>query len=372
MKTMHALAYDLRVIRAVALKDIRSALTERLFTSISIILPLNFLLLFLLFVLTGGQAPTAVVMEDRGPYARQFLAAMQAAHSFIIDETTADDAQHMLSQGRIVAIVTVPANFDTALQSGQPITLPVVVNNLNVDFTNDIRRAVPLAITSFYAQAFPDQVVVRANEVDLHVLDTDYIHYLSVSIVVISLLVGGLLQAGTGAAREYEDGTIKEVLLAPASRWAIEVGKLLGALALNALSASVVVAVVVLVLGVWPAHWGEVLVFTLLVMLTFVALGLLIGTLVRKRTAVVPLSIGLGLPVFFISGAFGPVQWSSAAVGIVSRLQPVYYAIAVFQHAFHDFDTTSTSLATNTLVLVATTLVILVGSALVLRRKAVE
>ncbi|MGI9149006.1 MAG: ABC transporter permease [Chloroflexota bacterium] len=369
---MQTLAYDLRVIRALAAKDIRSALTERLFTAISVILPLNFLLLFLLFVLTGGQAPTAVVMADRGQHAQEFLAAMQAARSFVIQDTTAEDAQRLLSQGRIVAIVTVPTNFDAALDAGQSVTLPVVVNNLNVDYTNDIRRAVPLAITSFYAQAFPGQVVVRADEVDVHPQDTDYIQYLSVSIFVVSLLVGGLLQAGTGAAREYEAGTIKEVLLAPASRWAIEVGKLLGALVLNALSAGLVLAVVVLVLRVWPIHWGEVLAYMFLVMLTFVSLGLLIGTLVRKRTAVVPLSIGLGLPVFFISGAFGPVQWSSGAVATVSRLQPVYYAIAVFQHAFHDFDTTPTSMPVNTLLLVASTVVVVVVSAGVLRRRAVD
>ncbi|MBV9131394.1 MAG: ABC transporter permease, partial [Chloroflexi bacterium] len=237
-------AYSLRVIRAVALNDIRSALTERLFTSVSILLPLNFLLLFLLFVLTGGQAPTAVVMDDTGPYAEQFLQALQGARSFTIVRSTADEAQRLMQQGRIVAIVTVPADFDAALQSGQTISLPVIVNNLNVDYTNDIRRAVPLAITSFYAHAFPDQVVVRANEIDVHAQDTGYIEYLSVSIVVVSLLVGGLLQAGTNAAREYETGTIKELLLAPADRWAIEVGKMLGALALNVLSAAVVVGVV--------------------------------------------------------------------------------------------------------------------------------
>src|SRR5437667_4857955 len=181
---MRALAFDLRVIRAFALKDIRIALTERMFTAISIIIPLNFLVLFLLFVLTGGQAPTAVVMEEDGPYAQQFLAAMQGAHSFIISQTTADEAQRRMNQGDIVAIITVLSNFDAALQAWQPVELPVVVNNLNVDFTNDIRRAVPLAITSFYAEAFPDQVVVRANEVDLHAQDTGYIEYLAVSIVV--------------------------------------------------------------------------------------------------------------------------------------------------------------------------------------------
>jgi ABC-2 type transport system permease protein len=364
--------HDLRVIRAVAIKDIRSALTERLFTSISVIVPINFLILFLLFVLTGGQAPTAVVMDDSGPYAQQFLSAMQGAHSFVIQQTSAEEAQRLMAQGRIVAIVTVPANFDTALQAGQSISLPVLLNNLNVDYTNDIRRAVPLAITSFYAQAFPDQVVVRAAESDVHPQDTGYVEYLSVSIVVVSLLIGGLLQAGANAAREYETGTIKELLLAPASRWAIEVGKLVGALALSVLSAGVVLAVVVLVLHVEPLHWAEVLGFTLLVMVTFISLGLLVGTLVRRRTTVIPLSLGLALPVFFVSGAFGPVQWGTPALAFVAQIQPVYYAIAVFQQAFHGFDTTPFSLTTNVVVLLGFAVVIVLVSATTLRSRATQ
>ncbi|HLZ30287.1 MAG TPA: ABC transporter permease [Chloroflexota bacterium] len=362
--------HDLRVIRAVALKDIRSALTERLFTIISIVLPLNFLLLFLLFVLTGGEAPTAVVMDDTGPYGQQFLQALQTSHSFIIQQTDAATAQRLMAQGRIVAVITVPATFDAALQSGQSVSVPVAVNNLELDYTNDIRRAVPLAITSFYAQAFPDQVVVHAAEIDVQPYDTGYIEYLSVSIVVVSLLVGGLLQAGSNAAREYETGTIKELLLAPASRWAIEAGKVLAAVALNVLSAGLVLGVVVLVLQVRPTHWPELIGFTLLVMLTFVALGLLLGTLVRSRNAVVPLSLGLALPVFFISGAFGPVQWGTPVLATVAQLQPVYYAIAVFQYAFHGFQTTPFSVATNAIVLACFTLVIVSVSAIALRLRA--
>ncbi|MBV9668269.1 MAG: hypothetical protein JO327_09085, partial [Nitrososphaeraceae archaeon] len=60
--------HNLHVILSMAKKDIRSSLTERAFMVTSIIIPINFLLLFLLFALTGGLAPTAVVLEDHGPY----------------------------------------------------------------------------------------------------------------------------------------------------------------------------------------------------------------------------------------------------------------------------------------------------------------
>ena len=343
---------NLRVMRAMALKDIKSSLTERAFMITSIIIPINFLLLFLLFALTGGQAPTAVVMEDHGPFAQQFLSAMINSRSFVIQETTPEQALNLIHQGQIVAIITVPSNFDEALQKHHKIQLPVIINNLDVDFTNDIRRAVPLAITSFYANAFPNQVVIKANEIDTYSHDTGYVQYLVVSLTVVSIMLGGLLQAGSNAAREYEKGTIKELMLAPVSIWSIQLGKILGALVLNSFAVAVVIIVIVLLIGVWPIHWDELLGFVLLLMIIFVALGTLIGTLIRRRQAVIPFSIGLSIPIFFLSGAFGPATWGDPITATLTQFQPVYYGIAIFQHAFHNFTTTSTGPLIDGLILI--------------------
>src|SRR5712671_6460750 len=100
---MQRIIYNLRVIWACMKKDIRIALTERVFTIISIFLPVNFLILFSLFVVSGGQAPTAVVMNDSGPYAQQFYKAMQGAHSFILQKASSQQAEDFIREGRIVA-----------------------------------------------------------------------------------------------------------------------------------------------------------------------------------------------------------------------------------------------------------------------------
>jgi ABC-2 type transport system permease protein len=357
----------LHVILSMAQKDIRSSLTERAFMVTSIIIPINFLLLFLLFALTGGEAPTAVVLEDHGPYAMQFVSAMKHTHSFIIQQTSASEAQDLMRQSRIVSIITIPANFDSSLQKGAEVKLPVVVNNLDVDFTNDIRRAVPLAITSFYANAFPNQIVIKGHEIDTYSHDTGYIQYLVVSLMVVSIMLGGLLQAGANAAREYENGTIKELVLSPARQWAIQLGKILGALVLNSISVLVVILVIVFLIGVWPVHWDELLGFTLILMLTFVALGTLVGTLVRRRQSVIPLSIGLTIPIFFLSGAFGPAIWGDPAIAFITQFQPVYYGIAIFQHAFHDFTTTPTSPLYDKIILIGFAATAVLGSFISLR-----
>src|SRR5438270_9011912 len=216
--------YTLRVIWACMKKDIKSALTERVFTIISVFVPVNILILLSLFVVSGGQAPTAVVMDDTGPYAQQFYSSMSHAHSFLLRITSAGEAQNMITTGRIVALVTIPADFDARVRQNQPVQVGVQINNLNTDFTNDIRRAIPLSITSFYGKAFPHLVTVVPHERDAYAQDTDYVPYLSVSILVIGIMLGGLLQSGLGTAREWESAIINALLLLPVSSWSMIVG----------------------------------------------------------------------------------------------------------------------------------------------------
>ena len=371
MSNMQQIAYTLRVIWACMKKDIRSALSERTFTIISIVIPVNILILLSLFVVGGGYAPTAVVMQDTGPYAQQFYQAMDGAHSFRLQKASAAEANDLLQAGQIVAVVTIPANFDTSIQQNQPVQVRVEINNLNTDFTNDIRRAVPLSITSFYGKAFPNVVTVVPKEHDSYQQDTDYIPYLTVSILVVGLMLGGTLLSAIGAAREWESETMKELLLSPASRWSIIVGKMLGALVVGLASVVIVLAVLIFVIGVWPIHWGEVIGFSLLTMTIFIAWGTLLGTWIKQRTPVVALAIGSTLPLFFLSGAFGPISFGTPLTQVLAQLFPMYYAIVVQQHAFHDFTLNTYGLPVNVLILCGYALVLIVVAAIVLRRSTV-
>ena len=242
---MHTLNSFLRVIWACLKKDLKSTSSEPLFTLASIILPLNVLLLMSLLVISGGLAPTAVVMQDSGPLAQQFYAAMKEAHSFVLQQATTQQANALIEQGKIVAVVTIPADFDTRMRQNQSVVVGVKINNLNTDFTNDIRRALPLSITSFYTKASPSVVTITPQEIDAYPQDLGYIPYLAVPILVIGLMVGGMVQAGTATAVEWERETVKELLLSPASRVAILLGKMGAAFLIGLAGAAVVLAVLI-------------------------------------------------------------------------------------------------------------------------------
>jgi ABC-type multidrug transport system permease subunit len=188
---------------------------------------------------------------------------------------------------------------------------------------------------------------------------------------VIGLLLGGTLLSSVAAAREWEKETMKELLLSPASRWSMIVGKMLGSFVMSLASVAIVLLILIFVVGIWPVHWGETIAYSLLSLVIFVAFGTLLGTLLKQRSTVVPLAFGIAIPLFFLSGAFGPISFNTLPIQVIAQAFPVYYAIVLQQHAFHGFQLNDYGLGTNTLILCVYALALIVLAAIALRRSTV-
>jgi hypothetical protein len=86
---------------------------------------------------------------------------------------------------------------------------------------------------------------------------------------------------------------------------------------------------------------------------------------------VAALTFGLSIPLFFLSGAFGPISFGTKATQVLAQIFPVYYAIVLQQHAFHGFDLNTYGVGGNALILGLYALGLLVLTTLVLRRSTV-
>ncbi|MGH2479137.1 MAG: ABC transporter permease, partial [Ktedonobacteraceae bacterium] len=170
------------------------------------------------------------------------------------------------------------------------------------------------------------------------------------------------------SAKEWERETMKELLLSPASRWSLLTGKMLATFVMNVPGTLLVLLVVIGFIGVHPVHWGEMIWVMALTLFIFVAFGMLLGTLLKRWQAVTALAIGSSIPLFFLSGAFGPISFNTQAIQVLAKIFPVYYAIVLQQHAFHGFDLNTYGVGGNALILVVYALALLVLTTLFLRR----
>jgi len=360
----------LRPVWAIAGKDVRLGLRERMTLVQSVSMPLNYLAMMVLFVLAGNHAPAAIVMLDHGPAARQMVTAVENSMTFNARVETASQAATQLNAGSLVAVITIPADFDASVRDGHPVAIPFRVDNLDEDLTDDATRGMRLAVASFYQQAAPSEAPFTVAEADQYPRDTGYVQFLAMSIMVIGLLVAGMLQGGAAAAREFEERTMTGLVLSPVRLWQVLAGRVLGAMVVSLPSAAAVTAVVVWIAGDRPANALLAAGTALLILLIACAAGVALGTWAKDRSVVAVIARGVPVPALFLSGVFAPLTYMPVAVQAIGNVLPTHSAVVLTQYAFRRLSTGTLPLGADAAIIAATMLAFAAAAAVALRKLA--
>jgi ABC-2 type transport system permease protein len=137
---------------------------------------------------------------------------------------------------------------------------------------------------------------------------------------------------------DREFGFLREMLVAPVSRWSILLGKCLGGATTAALQGVIVLALAGLV-GVpySPALILVVLGEMLLLAFTLTAFGVMIAARIKQFQSFMAINQMLLMPLFFLSGALFPLANLPGWLQVLTRIDPLTYAVdpirrAVFDH----------------------------------------
>ena len=367
----------MKTLLAVLLESFRTELLQlsraRLFVALTIVLAVTFLFLVSLFGLTGSRAPTAIINEDQGPYARDFIAQLASTHhSFDLrpmDEASAIAALHT---GSLVAIITIPKDFSYAIAHGQEVTLPVSIDNVNTDLTDDIQRALPSAIVAFGTQRHFPGIRVQVTEVDLIDHDTGFIPYLIVSgLALDAFLIASILSA-MAVAREFETSTIKLLAVTPVHPLLSILGRMLATDMIAGAAMIFPVALAVFAYHIIPLHPLEMVGVILVCVAIFGCIGVALGAVLRRTLPVVSLLIGLGFPLYLCSGSLEPQRFDGNLIWAIAHLSPVYYAVGILEQAFHGLQVTPEPLWINFTALLAWAVLMLLLATILLRSALIE
>jgi ABC-2 type transport system permease protein len=327
----------------------------------------TFIFLVSLFALTGSMAPTAIVSEDNGAYAKAFIQDLaHTHHSFRLLSLSMKEAKEGILSGKIVAIITIPQNFSSQISENKPVKLRVQVDNVNTDFTDDIQRAIPATIVAFGKQYGFYGITVQSEEYAVFSHDTGYIAYLVVSGLAIDTFVVAVVLGGMLAAREYEKKTILLLQYSPFSPFTALSGKIFITWAIAFMSMLLPSALVVWGFGVYPLH--PVLLIILLGSGTFLFLfvGILLGCMIKKVLPVANLAFGLAIPLYIVSGALEPERFDGSFLWVIAHFSPVYSFVALFEYVFHGFQITPEPIRIDVFVLFLWGIVVIVASKILL------
>jgi ABC-type multidrug transport system permease subunit len=360
----------LEAVWAGALAEARQLTRSPLLLALTIVQALSFLLLVSLFGLTGSRAPVALIDRDGGAYARHFIGDLQRAHhSFDLRPMSDSQANAALAQGHLVASITIPRGFSKAITRVQTVPIRVVVDNVDMDLTEDIQRALPAAIVAFAQEERLPGIRLHPAELDLVNHDTGFIPYLVISgLALDALIVAGIL-GGVAVAREFESRTVSWLAVSPVHPLLPLSGRLL-ATGVVAMVAMLLTAVLVVAgYGIVPVHPIEMILGLLVCVVIFGCVGAALGAALRRTLPLASLVFGLSLPLYMDSGALEPERFDGDPIWILAHLSPVYYAVGVLENAAHGLQVTPEPVLVDFLALAGWAVLALALAGAMVRRR---
>ena len=317
-----------------------------------------------------GRQPVALVVQGEGRFAARMARLIRAdTDAYLLEEMTAADAERAIGDQRVAAIIVVPEDFDARLARGDAV-VDLYLNNVNIDIADDLRRAVTRSVAEFDAPQLgllgelhgpskglllPNPYRVAVAEHDLRETSVSFLQYQVIPIVVLIVISIGLLGTALLTARDFERGTAKMMVLSPAGRLPLVLGRLLGGTLITiALVAPLVglgfltrhipycaeesgapLWVTMLLSG--PCGWMlpippwrhalALIALLAAVTLATVGLGTLLGVALRNARLVTMTALNGAAYLFFLGGGFTTVAFLPDWIQVVSRFVPTSYAI---------------------------------------------
>ncbi len=203
-----------------------------------------------------------------------------------------------------------------------------------------------------------------------NILGTSYISFLVPGIVCMTMFVSSFM-SGISVIWDRQFGFLKEVIVAPAPRTFIIVGRVLGDV-----TTSLIQAALIMIIGVAIAHGLAIcnipiaLLYCLLLGMIGAGLGTMLALSINSIEAFQALVSFIVLPLNFISNIFYPLDRMPTWFKVPALLNPITYATDALRTLL--IGRGVLGLGLDTLVLIILACVVLMLAAYMFRRTSIE
>lgn len=359
--TISRIESSLRRIAAVAHKELRQLVRDRLTLGMIVGIPSLQLILFGYAIqLDVRHIATVVLDRSRSPLSRKLVGELEATQTFSIRSRAGSEAevQRMLEGGKVGAAVLVPPDLDRRLHRGQGAEISIIADASNptvaaaVALTGEgfarrlTARLLPLAASRPGATAArsppddeqrmgpaPDRVrtePVRIAVTPFYNPERRTAVFIVPGLVGVILTMTMMLMTALAVVRERERGTFEFLIATPVKRTEVMVGKILPYVAVGHVQIALVLALGRLLFDVPIA--GSLLDLgagALVFIGAMLAMGLVISSLAQTQFQAVQMAFFFFLPSMLLSGFMFPFEAMPRLAQWIGNLLPLTHFLRV-------------------------------------------
>ncbi|MBX6341831.1 MAG: ABC transporter permease [Thermomicrobiaceae bacterium] len=270
----------------------------------------------------------AVVQQGPSPLGEQIVASLRQQPGLRVREMGAAEAARALDRRDVDAALTLPPGL--ALRPGGPpqaiqVTLEGSEPSASGAVLNALGRALPQAVVTAVS---PSGLPLRLDPRFLHGgPEYDQLDYLAPTFIGFFAFFFVFLLTSVSFLRERIQGSIERLIVSPLGRGEIVLGYMLGFSLFAAIQSVVLVLFAVYALRIhYAGHVGLVILFTLLLALGAVNLGIFLSTFARTELQVVQFIPLVIVPQGLLSGLIFRIEALPRPLRWLSDVLPLTYA----------------------------------------------
>lgn len=336
----------MRTILAVGTKEMRQILRDRRTLLILLFIPAFFLLLYgyaLSFDIRDVRL--AVQDRDRSTQSRDLVSAFVNSGYFALVGYEDSDAAlaRLVDEGKVRAILSIPANFERDLRLKRPVTVQVIIDGDNANTASTVTGYARTLIAEYGAvqlqtllstpgARLPTPVVIVEPRIWYNPQLRSALFLVPGLIAYISMITA-VVSTALSVVREKERGTMEQVRMAPVGPVAYILGKTLPYLVISFTSAVLIVFAAMVLFdmpmrGSWP-----LLLFSIgLFLVGAQAQGLLISTIADTQQVAFQVALlSSMLPTMILSGFVFPISSMPTVVQGITHLVPARYFLVALR-----------------------------------------
>jgi ABC-2 type transport system permease protein len=334
---------------AVARKEIIQILRDVRSLMIVIVMPVAMVLLFGYGVnLDLKGLPVYVLDQEGSQQSQDLLKHFQASKYFHLARVTTGypEITRALDDGHAKMGIVIPWNFSQKLRDGGPVQVQALVDASD-DNTANVLIGYAQAVVQGYSaemqlnwlgargisvQPVPVSVETRTwyNE------DLESSAFIIPGVLALVMSVIGAFLTSLTIAREWERGTMEQLISTPVSAMEIMLGKLTPYFVLGILDTVVGAAIAIFWFHVpFRGSFVTLLAASAMFMVVVLSLGYFISVLAKNQFAACQIALIVAfLPAFLLSGFLFPIKQMPVALQWITRIFPARYYVSVLKKIF--------------------------------------
>jgi drug efflux transport system permease protein len=336
----------MRKTLAVALKELRQILRDKRSLLILLFVPAFFLLLYgyaLNFDIRNVKL--AVQDKDRSTKSRELVSSFVNSGYFslvgYVDSPTEID--RLVDEGRVRAILSIPAGFERDLSFRKPVTVQVIIDGDNANTASTVMGYSRTLIGEYSSAQLEGFMRASGTRPQIPVIGIEPRIWYNPQLRSTLFLVPGLIayismitavvSTALSVVREKERGTMEQVRMAPLSPLPYILGKTMPYLVISFVSALIVILSAMLLFDLPMRGSWLLLCFAIgLFLIGAQAQGLLISTIAETQQVAFQVALLSSLlPTMILSGFIFPITSMPTVVQWITHIVPARYFLVALR-----------------------------------------